>query len=299
MYSPMLRVAPVTIATFPSSLIILFPSLIAAEARSVPEVAPASRLISGHVTVLAVGGRGAMKQWMLLALAPMFAWPAWADDAADWRRCEKASADPPAGIAACTRLIDGKKQTPSDHALAHYNRGNAFAVLNQYARAIEDYGRAIELNPKDAQAHANRGLAFYALRKYALAVEDFDQAIALEGKDPNFYNLRGATYRAMNKFEEAILDYDHAIDLKPDFAQAYNNRGNAYAMQGNNARAIEDYDKAIKLVPNYASAYQNRAAAHEVLGNKAEAIRDYRAALRHDTNLEDSRKGLSRLTAQR
>ena len=80
--------------------------------------------------------------------------------AADWRRCEKASADPPAGIAACSRLIDGKKQSPADLALAHYNRGNAFAVLNQYARAIDDYGRAIELNPKDAQAHANRGLAF-------------------------------------------------------------------------------------------------------------------------------------------
>jgi len=103
----------------------------------------------------------------------------------------------------------------------------------------------------------------------------------------------------MNKFEEAILDYDRAIDLKPDFAQAYNNRGNAYSMQGNNARAIEDYDKALKLVPNYASAYQNRAVAHEALGNKAEAIRDYRAALRLDASLEDSKKGLSRLTAQR
>ena len=98
---------------------------------------------------------------------------------------------------------------------------------------------------------------------------------------------------------KAILDYDHAIALKPGFAQAYNNRGNAYAMQGNNARAIEDYDRAIKLVPNYASAYQNRAAAHEVLGNKGEAIRDYRNALRLDANLEDSKKGLARLTAAR
>ncbi len=70
-------------------------------------------------------------------------------------------------------------------------------------------------------------------------------------------------------------------------------------MQGNNARAIEDYDKALKLVPTYASAYQNRAVAHEALGNKAEAIRDYRAALRLDASLEDSKKGLARLTAAR
>ena len=56
---------------------------------------------------------------------------------------------------------------------------------------------------------------------------------------------------------------------------------------------------AIKLVPNYASAYQNRAVAHEALGNRGEAIRDYRAALRLDATLEDSKKGLSRLTAQR
>ena len=51
-----------------------------------------------------------------------------ADDAADWRRCERASAEPLAGIAACMRLIEGGKQTPVDLVLAHYNCGNVYAV---------------------------------------------------------------------------------------------------------------------------------------------------------------------------
>jgi tetratricopeptide (TPR) repeat protein len=36
---------------------------------------------------------------------------------------------------------------PND-AEAYYNRANAHRKLNQYAKAIEDYSKAIEKNPK-------------------------------------------------------------------------------------------------------------------------------------------------------
>jgi len=37
-------------------------------------------------------------------------------------------------------------------ALAYYNRGNAFSSKNQYELAIDDYTKAIELDPKNADA---------------------------------------------------------------------------------------------------------------------------------------------------
>ena len=53
--------------------------------------------------------------------------------------------------------------------------------------AVEDYTKAIELNPNDAQAHNNRG----------------------------------AAYGEKDDFGRAIEDYTKAIELKPDFAEAY------------------------------------------------------------------------------
>src|SRR5262245_21471228 len=107
MYSPMLRVAPVTIAAFPSSLIMSIPLSIAPDARAAAPEAPASRLLCAHLTVLARARRDAMMRWASLAAVLALAAPALADDAADWRVCERASANPQAGIAACARLIDG------------------------------------------------------------------------------------------------------------------------------------------------------------------------------------------------
>ena len=48
-------------------------------------------------------------------------------------------------------------------ANGYLNRGSAYAGLRQYQRAIQDYDRAIQLNPNYAKAYYNRGLAYKEL----------------------------------------------------------------------------------------------------------------------------------------
>ena len=47
--------------------------------------------------------------------------------------------------------------------MAHNNRGIAFYALRRYPEALEDYTRAIKLDPQSAVAHNNRGVAYDAL----------------------------------------------------------------------------------------------------------------------------------------
>jgi len=123
--------------------------------------------------------------------------------------------------------------------MAYNNRGNAYSELKQYEEAIEDYSKAIELNPNDAEAYNNRGTAYDELQHQEEAIGDYSKAIELDPNDAEAYNNRGNAYGELQHQEEAIGDYNKAIELNPNLAVAYLNRG-VTQLQTN-----EDLDKAI------------------------------------------------------
>jgi len=176
-----------------------------------------------------------------------------------------------------------------EYAEAYYNRGLAYTKLNQHEQAMEDYDRAIALNPNFAEAYYNRGNAYAKLNQPERAIKDYDRAIALNPNDAAAYNNRGLAYAELNQLERAIKDYDRAIELNPALAEAYNNRGNAYAKLNQHERAIKDYDKAIELNPNYATkAYYNRGLAYAKLNQHERAIEDYEKAIELNPNYAEA-----------
>ena len=77
-------------------------------------------------------------------------------------------------IAIVVRLIGGKRE---------------------HDRAIEDFNKAIQLNPDHALAYANRGVAYYYKGDYDCAIEDFNKVIQLNPDYALAYNNRGGAYR--------------------------------------------------------------------------------------------------------
>ena len=63
-----------------------------------------------------------------------------------------------------------------ESAYLFYNRGNVYVRRNDYAHAIEDYTRAIELDGNLAEAFYNRGLARIALKQQEEGVNDLSKA---------------------------------------------------------------------------------------------------------------------------
>ncbi|MGB7568039.1 MAG: tetratricopeptide repeat protein [Chitinivibrionales bacterium] len=206
------------------------------------------------------------------------------------------------------------KTSPS--SVAFTNRGFSYASEHNYLRAIEDYNRAIEMNPAYAPIYNNRGNAYTALGDNARAIKDYDQAIALDPKYAQAYGNRGIVFKTAGDFDRAIEDFSQAIRLAPRYAMAYNNLGAAYCYKGeidlsisayNRAisldpesgeaasafygrglalcfkgdlkRAVKDYDRAIKLRPDYAEAYNNRGVALKDMGDLHPAIESFNHAI--------------------
>ena len=70
-------------------------------------------------------------------------------------------------------------------------KGIDFARSGEYEKAIEDYNKAIELDPNLAGVYYNRGNAYFYLKQYEKAIEDFDKAIELNPNNAYAYNNRG------------------------------------------------------------------------------------------------------------
>jgi len=53
-------------------------------------------------------------------------------------------------------------------------------TFNFRERSIEDYDKAIDLDPNDAAAYNNRGFSYRRLGQNERAIEDYDEAIKLD-----------------------------------------------------------------------------------------------------------------------
>lgn len=62
------------------------------------------------------------------------------------------------------------------NAYLYYDRGNVYIDRRDYLHAIEDYSRAIEIDPNLAEAYYNRGLAHLSLKHEAEATSDLSKA---------------------------------------------------------------------------------------------------------------------------
>ena len=152
-----------------------------------------------------------------------------------------------------------------------------------YDRAIADYDKAIEIDPKYAQAYNNRGYAYEAKGEHDRAIADYDKAIEIDPEVRVGLHQPRYVYAAKGEHDRAIADYDKAIEIDPKHALAYTNRGYAYAAKGEHDRAIADYDKAIEIDPTQAYAYSGRVHAREAKG-------DYNARTDHNRAIENRQR---------
>jgi tetratricopeptide (TPR) repeat protein len=80
------------------------------------------------------------------------------------------------------------------------------------------------------QAYLRRGeIYLIQLKQYAKAIADFDKAIELDPMDADALNKRGHTYALLGQHEKAIADETRALQLKPDDPNAL--QGLRYSQQ--------------------------------------------------------------------
>lgn len=168
---------------------------------------------------------------------------------------------------------DAVKKSPQK-VRPYNNRGRAYGNKGEYEKAMNDFRRAIEINPRCAEAYYNLGLVYALKRNDDRAIENYDKAIALYPNYAAAYNNRGLVLTNKKEFDRAIADYDQALHIAPHSSEVYYNRGLAFFYKQDYERAIADYSQALILNPRYGNAYHNRAVAYYMIKEYQKGLAD-------------------------
>ena len=116
--------------------------------------------------------------------------------------------------------------------------------------------------PGAAAYYAARGLAYAKAEAYEDALNDFGRAIELEPRGPQAYAFRAWTYRQQQQPELGLRDVERALKIDPNSAEAYWARGEISELLGRTELAVADLRKALALN----SGVREAARALERLG---------------------------------
>ncbi len=146
-------------------------------------------------------------------------------------------------------------------AYAFHNRAYTFFLKNDFEAAIQDYDRSIAIDPS-AGRFLDRGNAYYGKGAKTEALEDFNRALDLE---PNNYDgliARGEYYADAAEYEKAIIDFESAIRIDGTKTDGYFDRGYTLIDLNSFDAAVADFTKVIELDPKNSAAYTNRGMAY-------------------------------------
>jgi len=145
-----------------------------------------------------------------------------------------------------------------DNAEALYYRAICFEKLEKYKECIQDLSILLEMKEYGQdELLNNRGRSYMQLNNYEAALNDYNKAIKLEPHFAIYRFDRAFLYQENGKNKEAIEDYNVVLKLDPQDCVAMTNRGEAYYAIGDKEKAKADFEKAKES--DYQEAIDNLA----------------------------------------
>ncbi len=144
---------------------------------------------------------------------------------------------------------------------------------NRYNAALENYGKAITLEPEQTFHYINRGALQAEMIDFISSMENNVQILTLD-------NTGAARARVKEKgtisydYTPAIHDMTKASKLMPDLPFTYYNLGNLYCLSNDLPEAINQYTKALDIYPALKEAYFNRGLVLIFLKDKEKGCID-------------------------
>ena len=166
-----------------------------------------------------------------------------------------------------------------DPAEAFLCLGNTLCMMNEYEQAIENYNKAVHINPALAEAHHNIAAVYIKCNKIYEGIKSYQQAIMIK---PDFALAiigLGDALSDVGEYKDGELCLRRALDINPDNPSIHHSLGLVLINQRNLSEAVSSFKKALDLDPCHDFALCNMANILLKLGNRNEAILLYQRAM--------------------
>ena len=116
-----------------------------------------------------------------------------------------------------------------------------------YLAALENYQRAREIAPDDAEVSLMVGVMYEALERSEDAAAQYEQAAKLYETRAAFLATRSLKYAFIGWYDKGEADAQEATELDDQHPMGYYALGNAYEMQGRGVEAIRAFQVCADL----------------------------------------------------
>lgn len=177
-------------------------------------------------------------------------------------------------------FLEQALQLDPSHIEANRTLADIYFAQGKYQDARARYQIVINSPEAKIEVFHNLGIILSLDKKYDLAVQQFGKALELQPDAVDTQTNMGIALFHLRRFKEAQEHFNHALELKPDAADPYYYLGDIARWQGNQPVALSYYYRALKIEPNHSDA-NYRLGNYFMQQNKMnQAIRHYQAALK-------------------
>ncbi len=186
----------------------------------------------------------------------------------------------------------------SQSARQYFKAGEDFSRAMNYSDAIEQFSKAIELDPDFDKAYISRADAYSKMGEHENAARDYDRALVFDEKESELFYFSGKEWYLEGNNELAVEKLSRAVDLKGNFLEAYQIRSVVYMELMEYDLALEDCIKCLKLKEDEA-AYYNIAQVYEKLEMYDDAEEAYKHAINENGRIVQTHFAFAKLLYER
>ena len=127
------------------------------------------------------------------------------------------------------------------------NRGTVYARSSQPELAIEDYKRALQLDPSLVAVHRSLANVYFRITQFEKAIPHFQEALANDAGNVIARMRLADSFARLSRRSEAIEQYSIILKAEPSNTNALRNRGIVLAQTDQLKAALDDFNRSIVL----------------------------------------------------
>lgn len=190
-------------------------------------------------------------------------------------------------------LLPGLSQKPKQY----YKAAEEFLEAGNKADAIEQFSKAIELDPEYTEAYIQRGKIYFEQEKYQASLEDYTRALTFEPEEPNVLLLKTTTLFALQQYNKALESANKLIEIDKKNIEGYQ-------LKIETLIKLEDYNAALYAANELNDMRETpenlylRGKVNVLLGNLEDAREDLSDAISKDKKYIDAYVAYTNLMVQ-
>jgi len=177
----------------------------------------------------------------------------------------------------------------------HYRLGDAHLKAGRLEQAIEEFQKAVALDPLSPVFYNYLGLAYFFNRQYNAAIQAFNRALQLNPNFTEVHNNLGMVYSERGDKERARAEFQEVIRAKayPTPEVAYYNLGKLSLTDKNYEEAAFFFQKALESNPELPKVHERLGFTYELMGKLEEAEKEYQEALKLEPKIIEANYNLA------